>query len=112
RAGFSPANRRSVSLYGERPFGFSRQRVAVAGVNSVTAAFSVSLLIWRRAFTSSTHTLRPWVATTISSAVVGWANSWHATVGSPPPSLAQLPPLFSDTNAPNSVPQYRTLVLL
>ena len=47
----------------------------------MAGAFSTSGVIWRRLATSTTHTLRPWVAITISVAVVGCATSWTATVG-------------------------------
>ena len=62
------------------------------------------------ALMSRIHTLRPWVATTSSLAVVGWANSWQATVGKPLPSFVQLSPRFTETYGPNSVPAYSTFV--
>src|SRR5262245_18255987 len=55
---------------------------------------------------SHAQMLRPWVATTQSPAVGGWANSWTATVVRPMPSFDQLLPRLALTNAPNSVPQY------
>src|SRR5436305_12257292 len=110
--GFWPTNARSAELYGDRALGCIRQRVPGDGANSVTASLNTAGFICRRLVTSVTHTLRPCVAITSSCAVVGWANSWTATVGRLAPSLPQLAPRLADTHAPNSVPTYRMFGLV
>src|SRR5262245_58948791 len=79
------------------------------GLKSVVFPRSTSAVICRSGVTSSTQIDRPCVATTRSLAVVGWANSWTDTVGSPvaPLIFVHATPRLIDAKHVNSVPRYK-----
>src|SRR5262245_53365026 len=92
--------------------GSGRHLVAGCGVYRWAAASNVSGFTWRSAEMSSTHRLRPCVATTISPAV-GWiATSWIATVGRLLLIFVQVAPRFVEAKQANSVPQNKRFWLI